>query len=139
MTDKIFDAYSAYYDLLYQDKDYEAETAYVLNLLSRHAKGLRNVLDLGCGSGRHAVCMAQRGVEVAGVELSESMYARAVATRSALDPEIARRMDLTLGDARTVRTGRRYDAVTALFHVASYQTSNADLALFLATAAAHLE
>ena len=31
---KVFDAYAAYYDLLYRDKDYAGEAAYVLSLLA---------------------------------------------------------------------------------------------------------
>lgn len=42
------------------------------------------------------------------------------------------------GDARTVRLGKQFDIVTSLFHVASYQTSNADLSEYLATAHTHL-
>jgi SAM-dependent methyltransferase len=42
------------------------------------------------------------------------------------------------GDARSFRVERTFDAVVSLFHVASYQTADADLAAFLATAAAHL-
>lgn len=138
MTDKIFDAYSAYYDLLYHDKDYEGETAYVLRLLSKHMESPRSALDLGCGSGRHMACMARSGIAVTGVELSASMCGRAMAARAALDPETARRIELVQGDVRTVRTGRLYDAVTALFHVASYQTTNADLVSFFKTASSHL-
>ena len=44
-----------------------------------------------------------------------------------------------MADARTVRLGRKFDAVTALFHVMSYQTTNADLKAAFDTAKAHLE
>jgi len=139
MGNDTFDAYSAYYDLLYHDKDYEGETGYVLKLLSKHMQPVRSVLDLGCGSGRHVACMARQGLDATGIELSESMHGRALALRAALDSTIAQRIEFIRGDARSVRTGRHYDAVTALFHVASYQTTNADLRLFFQTAAEHLK
>lgn len=138
VSTKVFDAYSLYYDLIYRDKDYARESAYVLGALRRHGQRLESLLELGCGSGRHAACFAQEGVRVDGVELSESMCAKAVAMQGSQPAAAASRMAFRQGDARTVRTGRTYDAVTSLFHVASYQTSNSDLVNFVATAAAHL-
>ncbi|MGA9118240.1 MAG: class I SAM-dependent methyltransferase [Bacteroidota bacterium] len=35
------------------------------------------ILDIGCGTGRHAVELARRGYSVTGIDLSESMLARA--------------------------------------------------------------
>ena len=46
--------------------------------------------------------------------------------------------DFHVGDARSIRLGRKFDVATSLFHVASYQTQNADLASLFATAATHL-
>lgn len=36
-----------------------------------------NILDIGCGTGRHAVELAKRGYRVVGIDLSESQLARA--------------------------------------------------------------
>ena len=58
--------------------------------------------------------------------------------RSSLAPELAHRLRFTQGDLRTVRLGERADAVISLFHVMSYQTSNADLTAAFATAREHL-
>jgi 2-polyprenyl-3-methyl-5-hydroxy-6-metoxy-1,4-benzoquinol methylase len=35
------------------------------------------ILDIGCGTGRHAIELARRGYTVTGVDLSESQLARA--------------------------------------------------------------
>lgn len=37
----------------------------------------RRILDIGCGTGRHAIELAKRGYEVTGIDLSESQLARA--------------------------------------------------------------
>nr|MBA2706707.1 SAM-dependent methyltransferase [Gemmatimonadaceae bacterium] len=50
----VFGSYSRYYDLLYRDKDYAAESAYVASLLAVHAPGARSILEIGCGTGAHA-------------------------------------------------------------------------------------
>lgn len=134
----VFDAYARYYDLLYRDKDYSAEARYVESQLRRHAAGAKRILELGCGTGAHAEHLARMGYAVHGVDQSEAMLKRATARKAALPAEIAARLSFGPGDARSVRTGNPCDAVIALFHVASYQTSNADLQAMFATAAAHL-
>jgi SAM-dependent methyltransferase len=135
---EVFDSYARYYDLLYRDKDYAAESAYVASHLRRHAPRAARILELGCGTGAHAEHLAHMGYAVHGVDRSESMLARAAARRSRLAADIAARLSFGRGDVRSVRTGELYDAVVSLFHVMSYQTANADLQAAFATAAAHL-
>jgi SAM-dependent methyltransferase len=132
---KTFDLYAAYYDLLNAGKDYAAEAAHVAGLLPPDA---RTLLELGCGTGGHALALATRGFEVHGVDLSPTMVARAVERRAALEPALQARLAFAEGDARSFRSGRRYDAVLSLFHVMSYQTGNDDLLAALRTARAHL-
>lgn len=134
---KNFDAYAAYYDLLYHDKDYAGEAAYVGNLIRRHNPGAKSILELGCGTGTHARELVKQDLSITGVDRSEAMIQLAL-QRS---PEGVANGSLTFlqGDLRNFRAGRRFDAVLALFHVMSYQTSNEDLCAAMATAAAHLQ
>ncbi len=127
----VFDGYAAYYDLLYRDKDYAAEASYVLGALG---PGITDILELGCGTGAHAALWAAQGKRVHGVDLSPTMLERA------RQRKVAQGVAPTFeqGDARSVRTGRIYDAVLSLFHVLSYQTTDSDARAMLATAAAHL-
>ena len=37
----VFDAYARYYDLLYKDKDYAGEAAYVHGLIQKYGTGAR--------------------------------------------------------------------------------------------------
>ena len=135
---KVFDAYAAYYDLLYRDKDYAGEAEYVASHIRRNAPGAKRILELGCGTGGHAIHLAQMGYVVHGVDLSEAMLSRALARKDGLPPEVAARLSFSKGDVRTVRTGETYDAVISLFHVMSYQVTNADLAAAFETASSHL-
>ena len=134
----VFDSYAHYYELLYGGKDYAGESAYVASHLKRHAPSAARILELGCGTGAHAEHLARLGYIVHGVDQSEEMLSRAMARRSNLSGEISARLSFAVGDARSVRTGEQYDAVIALFHVMSYQTTNVDLQLAFATAATHL-
>lgn len=130
--------YSQYYDLFYHEKNYKAEAAFVTDLLGRYGIVGGHLMDLGCGTGHHAAEFAAAGFSVSGVDMSADMLARADARRTTLPGKVAQRLRFQQGDARTVRTDELYDAVVALFHVASYQTTNADFMAMCHTAATHL-
>lgn len=125
----VFDAYSRYYDLLYRDKDYAGEAAYVHGLLGRHGRGAGDLLELGCGTGKHGRLLAQHGWRVHGIERSEAMVAQAVQGEG---------FTCQVGDIRTTRMHRTYDAVLSLFHVVSYQTGNEDVQSVFARAGEHV-
>jgi len=125
----MFDAYSRYYDLLYQDKDYGAEAVYIDALLQRHSITGRELLEFGCDTGRHGRLLAERGYRVTGIERSAAMVAQAAAVSGFSCRE---------GDIRTLQLDRTFDAVLSLFHVVSYQVSNADVQAVFDRAAEHL-
>ena len=50
-----FEKSADFYDELYESKDYTAEADYVDGLIQRHLPGAQSLLDLGCGTGRHAI------------------------------------------------------------------------------------
>jgi SAM-dependent methyltransferase len=130
----VFGTYSRYYDLLYRDKNYQAEANFVLSLINQHCPQAATLLDLGCGTGRHARLFAEAGYQVTGVDRSQEMLdvARAAAKTS------KGRLDFAPGDVRDVRLGKQFDVVTSLFHVMSYQNQNLDVNAALATLREHL-
>jgi SAM-dependent methyltransferase len=134
-----FNAYSQYYDLLYQDKDYAAETEYVIRLLNAFCSGCSSVLELGCGTGKHASLLARGGLHVTGVELSETMLIQSRERAAKVSAEGKAGQFIAMpGDARTVRIEQQFDAVVSLFHVVSYQTTNNDVRSMFETAGTHL-
>jgi SAM-dependent methyltransferase len=136
---EVFGNYARYYDLLYRDKDYQAEAEFVHRLLQTHAPATKSIIELGCGTGTHAILLAEQGYEVYGVDLSTEMLEQANQRLLNLPPEQAARLRFQPGDIRTVRVDQRFDAVISLFHVFSYQVTNQDLQATLATAKAHLK
>lgn len=129
-------AYAGVYDATYADKDYDAECDLAEEAFRRFAaRPVRSVLDLGCGTGGHALRLAGRGYEVAGVDLSEHMVeiARRKATAAGA------RVDLRAGDLRDADLGRRFDAVLLMFAVIGYQRTNDDVRRAFANVARHLE
>lgn len=132
----VFGDYAVYYNLLYEDKDYAAESAFVLGLLKKYGKMPKSLLDLGCGTGRHDIHLAANGIAVTGLDISETMLEMGrreiFAVQSGSGPELVH------GDARNARLGRKYDAVISLFHVLSYQNSEHDAIALMQTALEHL-
>jgi SAM-dependent methyltransferase len=132
-----FRQYSAYYNLLYADKDYGAEAAYVARTLRSAAAATHTLLELGSGGGRHGRLLAELGFQVHGVERSAEMIAEGDRTNT--HSGNGGSFTCELGDLRAFRAGRSFDAVISLFHVISYQTSEHDLTSAFRTAADHLQ
>jgi SAM-dependent methyltransferase len=129
---KVFNSYAAYYDLLYRDKDYKGESEYILKFFEKYNLFEGSILELGSGTGKHAFHMAHRGFDIQGIDYSESMVEIANSKNK------QENISFEVGDVRTYRAGKVFDAVISLFHVASYQSSNLDLQNMFLTAAEHL-
>ncbi|MFY9984843.1 MAG: class I SAM-dependent methyltransferase [Chthoniobacterales bacterium] len=130
-----FKKYSAYYDLLYADKNYQAEAEYVARRLRTASSQTRTILELGSGTGRHGWLLAAMGFEVHGIERSDDMISMAVEGSA----ENQAGFTCETGDLRDVRMNRVFDAVISLFHVISYQITDKDLNAAFTTAGEHLE
>ena len=132
----VFERYAHYYDELYRDKDYAAECDFLEALFRAHGTGaVRNLIELGCGTGGHAIPLAQRGYRVTAVDRSSEMVGLA---RRKADPAGVV-IEFACADLRSLELGRRFDAVISMFAVVSYQTAPADLLAAFATARRHLE
>ena len=129
------DIYSQYYDLLYQDKDYVGEAKYVDNLIAKFSEGeSKTILDMGCGTGKHAELLCDRGYSVHGIDLSQDMLDIAEHRRQGRESNLS----FSLSNISELSLNKKFDAVVSLFHVASYQSSNKDLIKFFKVAKEHL-
>jgi SAM-dependent methyltransferase len=128
-------SYADAYDAIYADKDYAGECDLVETVLRRHHVGVpARILDLGCGTGRHAVELARRGHQLVGVDRSADMIA--LAERRSAEAGVAVRWEV--GDVRSVSVGGVFDAALLMFAVLGYQTSDADALAVLRNARRHL-
>ena len=127
--------YSQYYDLLYQDKDYLAETNYVDNLIQEFGRcNSKTMLDLGCGTGKHAELFCDQGYKVHGVDLSEEMLKEAEKRRQSKEDKLS----FSLSNISNLALSEKFDVLVSLFHVVSYQNSNKDLIKTFEVARDHL-
>ena len=115
------------------DEVYEGlETEAAVECIAGYAEG-RAVLELGIGTGRLALPLAQRGLEVDGIDGSTEMVERLRAK------EGGKALRIEIGDFTTATTGRRYRVVVLAFNtINALPTQDAQIAVF-ANAAAHLE
>jgi len=130
---EVFNDYAKYYDLLYKDKNYAEEANYIHGLLQKHKAGTKTVLNLGCGTGKHDVCLQRLGYQICGVDLSEMMLVEAA------KHTILGELEFFHGDVRNVNLGKTFDAVISLFHVMSYQVTDDDVLSAFTTAYRHLK
>ena len=77
-------AYS--YDRLTNDVDYGAVVDFYMQLLARDGLSPRTVVDLACGTGSVALLLAQKGLQVTAVDMSEDMLC--VASQKAQEAEL---------------------------------------------------
>jgi SAM-dependent methyltransferase len=90
-------------------------------------------LELGIGTGRIALPLAQRGVPVQGIDLSKAMVARLRAKPGGED------IGVTIGDFATTRVERSFSLVYLVFNTIMNLTTQAEQVACFRNAAAHLE
>ena len=130
--------YAGAYDALYAAKDYVGECDMIELLLAEFGTvgPIRRVLDLGCGTGGHAIPLAARGYDVTGIDVSPAMLARA---RDKAAAGLGGAVAFHRGDIRGVRLGGpRFDGAIMMFAVLGYQQTLEDVEAALSTARAHL-
>jgi cyclopropane fatty-acyl-phospholipid synthase-like methyltransferase len=91
----------------YLGNSFTQNTQYEVDFILRELEVKRNenILDVGCGTGRHSIELVKRGYNVTGIDLSEDMLN--------IGRTIARDLELTInfvrGDASTTRLNDRFD------------------------------
>jgi SAM-dependent methyltransferase len=119
-----------WYDAFYRDEDYAWESTHLTTLIRERCPDATSLLDVGCGSGRHLVHLAEE-FDCTGVDLDESALALARC-------RLPRRVRLHHADMETLALGQSYDAITCLFSAIGFMTTRARLRRAIATMGRHL-
>lgn len=72
-----YHALAASYDRLTNDVDYEATVNFYYEILDREGLRPRTAVDLACGTGSVTALLAEKGLQIIGVDLSEEMLTQA--------------------------------------------------------------
>src|SRR4030067_2349773 len=113
MTEKstwesFFDAHAPVYEDNVLTKNTVREVDFLLEELSLQPGG--SILDVGCGTGRHAIELAKRGYAVTGIDLSSGMLA--MAAEAAKTARVS--VDWIHSDATRFSLPGRYDGAVCL-------------------------
>lgn len=127
-----FQQYSQYYDLLYAEKNYEAEAGYVDRHLKMQGISALRMLELGSGTGNHAQRFSSMGYRITGIEKSAEM-ARIAATKNIPNFQV------TVSDMADFHLEERFDVAISLFHSICYLTTNEKLLDCFSRVYSHLQ
>jgi SAM-dependent methyltransferase len=124
-----YDAENEHHAMLRED------VPFFLNQLPRRKQ---RILEIGAGTGRCAIPMAQSGHRVVGIDHDPGMIEIALRHRAAAGLD-ERRLELRTADALTLRLPERFDWVVALFNTFLAFTTLAQQDTALETARRHLK
>ena len=99
-----YTSFAELYDLFYEDFTEDIEM-----YLGFAARTGGSILEIGSGTGRVALALAEEGHTVVGLELSEAM--RAVAQRKADRAQLADRVEFIAGDMRRFKIDRHFGLI----------------------------
>ena len=121
--------YAEFYDLIYAEKPYAEEVAFIDRAVTaKLGRRPQKWLDVACGTGTHALCLAAHGYDVVGLDYSTDQLAQA--RRKADEQRATVRFDFA--DMRALELGaERFDVISCLFDSIGYaKTNEAILAAF---------
>ncbi|MBL7943574.1 MAG: class I SAM-dependent methyltransferase [Flavobacteriales bacterium] len=123
---------SPYYARLYAQRDEREAAGFISALVNRiGVKAGDPVLDLACGSGRHAIALHALGLDVTGLDLSE----RAITEANRFANE---HLHFSRGDMRCFALNRKFSLILNLFTSFGYFESAAQNIEVLRNVRAHL-
>jgi SAM-dependent methyltransferase len=114
------------YDLFGYPETTSQDCDFLEDIFAMFGQNVQTLLDLGCGTGRHALEMGRRGFRVTGVDHAPEMLDRAA------QQALAQNLPLTFiqQELAALNLGRRFDAAYLLYNTLCLLTSNEDLLRF---------
>lgn len=114
--------HAAYYDIFYAEKPYASEATVVHQLFNEHSQGeCQRLLELACGTGRHALELERLGYRIVATDYSEDLLA--VARQKAAVANS--RVEFRFQDMRSLDlAGELFDGAYCLFDSIGYVQTN---------------
>jgi SAM-dependent methyltransferase len=129
--------HAEYYDIFYRDKPYASEAAFVHQQLQRYGHGdIRQLLELACGTGRHAFELEKLGYEIVATDYSLDLLK--IAQQKA--DEKKSRVEFIFQDMRDISLPeRKFDAAYCLFDSLGYVQTNSAVGQVMEGVHSHLK
>lgn len=133
MVTKVFgENYTKYYDLFNDKKNYDIESDFLDKIFNKYAPNkVKNILDLGCGTGLHAKKLTSKGYSIFGLDLSNEMI-KIAKTRNIQNAEFA------VGNMSNFKIDKNFDACICMFAAFGYLTKNNQIKSFFESVKKHL-
>ena len=117
--------FAEYYDLMTEHKDYSKECDFIEIVLSKFLENPPNkILDVGCGTGTHALELARRGYKIFAFDVAKPMI------EIAIKKDTKNEVQFSHGDITDYR-GKKFDAVICMFNTVNYLPDFFDFVNFL--------
>lgn len=126
--------YAEIYDFLYTEKNYSKESSLVRKILKKYASHAKSLLDLGCGTGQYSNLMTKFNLAVVGLDRSDEMLK--IAKKKYIDNK---KLSFVKSKIEKFNLKKKFDVVSALFHILSYQTTHAQINKFFFNSHSHLK
>ena len=134
----IYDKFSQYYDDLYSAYDYEADCNHLIEVFKRYCTQTpKSILDLGCGTGTHALTLATKGFHITGIDMSKTQIESAM--KKAKMSEVSERVNFIHGDMRDFSLDKKFDVVVSLFGSFCYLLEDEDIEMTFRNIHNHLQ
>src|SRR5215472_4082187 len=113
MTEALYDSFIAeYYDTSAVVAGRWQDIAFYRDAANKHGGP---VLELGCGTGRIALTIAEAGYNVTGLDISERMLERAEKRRAAMNADVRERMRFVQGDMTRFNLNAKFQLIIIPF------------------------
>ena len=129
------DIFYKYYDSIFQNKDYRAETDLLYRFSNQFGLGLpRKILEIGCGTGNHTLELSKsKNTDIIAIDIDSKMVEIA-------KKKLARKRNVKiLKSAVEEISGYKFDLVLAMFNVVNYISGSKELESFFGSVYSLLE
>ncbi len=118
-----YDIEAEVYDEVWGKHDYETDVKLLDELFKKHL--CKRIIDVGCGTGNHAILLGRLGYEVTGIDISPVMLEKARKKSE------SSRTRFIQGDMKKIEKaiseGKKFDAAICLGSVSFHLTTNNDI------------
>jgi len=114
--------YAECYDIIYAEKPYQQEASFIDQLLREYSHAPHSsLLDVACGTGRHAFEFEKLGYTVTAIDLSSDLLSQAIKKAPIFGSKVRfEKADMRSFDLR----GQKFGVVTCLFDSIGYVHTN---------------
>ena len=116
-----------FYDKIWGKYDYDSDVKFLDSLFKEH--NCKRIIDVGCGTGNHAIRLSKLGYEVTGVDISQTML------KIAKEKDKGAKIRFIQGDMRKLQRAvpkdEKFDAAICLGQAFSSLITNREINAFL--------